>query len=63
MLTTINRFVYDRIRRTAAVRFESGPVSHWLSRAELRALIMQAGLTIEHSPRLCREEILGFCGW
>lgn len=47
VLTTINRYVYDRIQRTPTVRLESGPVSHWLSRAELRALIVQAGLTIE----------------
>ncbi len=47
VLTTINRFVYDRIQRTPTVRFESGPVSHWLTRAELRALVVQAGLTIE----------------
>ena len=40
-------FVYGRIQRTPMVRFESGPVSHWLSRGELRALIKQAGLKIE----------------
>ncbi len=47
VLTTINRFVYDRIQRTPSIRLESGPVSRWLSRSELRALVAQAGLTIE----------------
>lgn len=47
VLTTINRFVYDRIRRSSTVRLESGPVCHWLSRGELRALVTEAGLTIE----------------
>jgi 2-polyprenyl-3-methyl-5-hydroxy-6-metoxy-1,4-benzoquinol methylase len=49
VLTTINRFVYDRIRRTPAVRLDSGPVCHWLSRPELHVLISNAGLTIERS--------------
>ena len=38
-------FVYWRIRRN----WENGPVSHWLSRRELRTLIKQAGLKIERS--------------
>ena len=49
VLTTINRFVYERIRRTPWVKLESGPVSHWLSRSELHALVRQAGLVIEQS--------------
>jgi len=49
VLTTINRFVYDRIQRTPVVRLESGPVCHWLSRRELHDLISGAGLTIERS--------------
>jgi len=31
------------------VRLENGPVSHWLSRDELHALVKQAGLTLERS--------------
>ncbi len=53
VITTINRFVYERIRRTATVRLENGPVAHWLSRGELHDLIRQAGLTIE-----CSETIM-----
>jgi 2-polyprenyl-3-methyl-5-hydroxy-6-metoxy-1,4-benzoquinol methylase len=49
VITTINRFVYNRIRRNAAVRLESGPVSHWLSRAELNSLVREAGLVIDKS--------------
>jgi 2-polyprenyl-3-methyl-5-hydroxy-6-metoxy-1,4-benzoquinol methylase len=49
VLTTINRFVYDRIRRIGGVRLESGPVSHWLSRGELNSLVLQAGLVIDRS--------------
>ena len=49
VLTTINRFVYDRIRRIGGVRLESGPVSHWLSRGELNSLVRQAGLMIDRS--------------
>ena len=52
VLTTINRFVYERIRRTAVVRLESGPVSNWLSRSELNALVRGAGLTIERSETI-----------
>lgn len=59
VLTTINRFVYDRIQRTAAVRFESGPVSHWLYRAELRALIVGAGFTIERFTTIMPRGNLG----
>jgi 2-polyprenyl-3-methyl-5-hydroxy-6-metoxy-1,4-benzoquinol methylase len=49
VLTTINPFVYRRIRRTAGVKLESGPVCNWLSRGELHSLISQAELTIERS--------------
>jgi len=52
VLTTINRFVYDRIRRVGGVRLESGPVSHWLSRSELNRLVRQAGFTIERSETI-----------
>jgi 2-polyprenyl-3-methyl-5-hydroxy-6-metoxy-1,4-benzoquinol methylase len=63
VLTTINRYVYDRIQRTPTVRFESGPVSHWLSRAELRALIVQAGLTIERFTTIMPRGDLGILRW
>jgi 2-polyprenyl-3-methyl-5-hydroxy-6-metoxy-1,4-benzoquinol methylase len=59
VLTTINRFVYDRIQRTPSVRLESGPVCHWLSRAELHVLISQAGLTIERSHTIMPRGNLG----
>jgi 2-polyprenyl-3-methyl-5-hydroxy-6-metoxy-1,4-benzoquinol methylase len=49
VLTTINPFVYNRIRRTARRPLKEGSVSHWLSRGELHALIKSAGLKIEHS--------------
>jgi 2-polyprenyl-3-methyl-5-hydroxy-6-metoxy-1,4-benzoquinol methylase len=49
VLTTINPFVYNRIRRTRWTTLENGPVSNWLSRRELHTLIKSAGLTIEHS--------------
>jgi len=59
VLSTINRFVYDRIQRTPSVRLESGPVCHWLSRAELHVLIKQAGLTIERSHTIMPRGNLG----
>lgn len=49
VLTTINPFVYHRIRRTQTRPLQEGSISHWLSRHELRALIESAGLTIERS--------------
>lgn len=49
VLTTINPFVYQRIKRTAANPLEEGSVSRWLSRSELHDLIQSAGLTIERS--------------
>jgi hypothetical protein len=63
VLTTINRFVYDRIHRTPAVRLESGPVAHWLSRGELHALIRQAGLVIERSSTMMPRGNLGILRW
>lgn len=59
VLTTINRYVYDRIQRTSSVRLESGPVSNWLSHGELNALIRQAGLTIEQSTTIMPRGDLG----
>ena len=49
VLTTINPFVYRRIRRTQASPLESGPVSRWFSPRELHALIESAGLKVERS--------------
>jgi len=49
VLTTVNPFVYNRIRRTGGVRLENGPVSHWLTRRELHELVKQAGLTLKLS--------------
>lgn len=49
VITSVNPFVYNRIRRVGGVRLENGPVSHWLSRRELHDLISHAGLTLERS--------------
>lgn len=49
VLTTINLFVYDRIRRTQWVKLEVGPVDRCLSRSALHTLIAHAGLKIERS--------------
>jgi 2-polyprenyl-3-methyl-5-hydroxy-6-metoxy-1,4-benzoquinol methylase len=59
VLTTINRYVYDRIQRTPTVRLESGPVCHWLSRSELQTLIRQAGFAIERSSTIMPRGNLG----
>ena len=59
VMTTINRFVYDRIRRSTAVRLESGPVSKWLYRSELNDLVEQAGLEIEISTTIMPRGELG----
>ena len=55
VLTTINPFVYWRIRRN----WENGPVSHWLSRRELHTLVKQAGLKIERSYTIMPRGNLG----
>ena len=49
LLTTVNPFVYNRIRRADGGRVQNGPVSHWLTRRELHALIEQAGLKLDRS--------------
>jgi ubiquinone/menaquinone biosynthesis C-methylase UbiE len=49
VLTSVNPFVYNRIRRVGGVRLENGPVSHWLTRSELHGLMRQAGLALERS--------------
>lgn len=55
LVTTINPFVFTRIRRM----WENGPVSHWLSRTELRALVESAGLKIESSYTVMPRGHLG----
>lgn len=59
VLTTINRYVYERIQRTPTIKLESGPVSHWFSRSELHNLIRQAGFTIERSSTIMPRGNLG----
>ena len=49
VLTTINPFVYNRIRRTAQTPLREGSISHWLTRRELHELVSSAGLVIERS--------------
>lgn len=49
VLTTLNPFVYNRIKRTVANPIQDGPVSHWLSASELHELIRSAGFAIERS--------------
>ena len=59
VLTTINRFVYDRIQRSPTAPLQNGPVSHWLTRSELHDLIRNAGLTIERSSTIMPRGNLG----
>lgn len=59
ILTAINRFVYDRIRRSSSVKLENGPVSHWLTRGELHDLVSKAGLTIERSKTIMPRGNMG----
>jgi 2-polyprenyl-3-methyl-5-hydroxy-6-metoxy-1,4-benzoquinol methylase len=49
LLTAVNPFVYNRIRRTSATRLLNGPVSHWLSCRELHEVVRSAGFTIQRS--------------
>jgi len=55
VITAINPFVYWRIKRT----WENGPVSHWLSRGELHALVESAGFRIERSYTIMPRGKLG----
>jgi 2-polyprenyl-3-methyl-5-hydroxy-6-metoxy-1,4-benzoquinol methylase len=59
VLTTINPFVYDRIRRNQFVRLESGPVNYCLSRSALHALLKQSGFSIERSFSIMPRGELG----
>ena len=49
ILTTINPFVYNRIRRTARSPLKEGSISRWLSRGELHDLVSSAGFRIDRS--------------
>jgi 2-polyprenyl-3-methyl-5-hydroxy-6-metoxy-1,4-benzoquinol methylase len=49
VLTTINPFVYNRIRRTAQNPLKEGSISHWLTRNALHQLVSSAGLVAERS--------------
>jgi SAM-dependent methyltransferase len=59
VLTTINPFVYRRIRRTSRSPLREGSVSRWLSRNELHNLIDSAGLTTERSFTIMPRGNLG----
>jgi 2-polyprenyl-3-methyl-5-hydroxy-6-metoxy-1,4-benzoquinol methylase len=49
VLTTINPFVYNRIRRTGRSPLKEGSISRWLSRGELHSLLSSAGFKLERS--------------
>ena len=59
VLTAINPFVYNRIRRTQTSPLASGPVSRWVSGRELHQLITSGGLVIERSYTIMPR---GNCG-
>jgi SAM-dependent methyltransferase len=59
VLIVINPFVYRRIRRTQESPLREGPVSNWLSRRELHALIKSAGFSIEDSCTIMPRGNLG----
>jgi 2-polyprenyl-3-methyl-5-hydroxy-6-metoxy-1,4-benzoquinol methylase len=60
VLTTVNRFVYQRIRRTGGVKLESGPVNRWLSRRELHSLMYQSGFVIAKSCTIMPRGNMGY---
>ena len=49
LITTVNPFVYNRIRRADGGRVQNGPVAHWLTPHALHRLVAQAGLKLERS--------------
>lgn len=59
VLTTVNRFVYECIRRSATVKLENGSVSRWLSRSELNTLVSNAGFKIEKSHTIMLRGNMG----
>ncbi|HEX4005020.1 MAG TPA: class I SAM-dependent methyltransferase [Acidobacteriaceae bacterium] len=60
ILTIINPFVYNRIRRGVNVKLENGPVSYWPSRQEVHELFRGADLPIEHSYTIMPRGDMGF---
>jgi 2-polyprenyl-3-methyl-5-hydroxy-6-metoxy-1,4-benzoquinol methylase len=59
VLTTINPFVYHRIKRTAKSPLQEGSISHWLTRSELHRLVESAGLVLEQSYTIMPRGNLG----
>ncbi len=59
ILTTINPYVYHRIRRTTASPLKEGSISHWLTRAELHGLVEAAGMSVERSCTIMPRGNLG----
>ena len=49
LLTTINPFVWKYIRRPDGGKCQCGPVSHWLTKPEMHALVQGAGLNLQRS--------------
>jgi len=49
ILTTINPFVWKYIRRPDGGKCQCGPVSHWLTKPELHALVEGAKLKLQRS--------------
>lgn len=47
IVTALNSFVYNRIRRAKGVSLQSGPVTRWITGSELKHLVKQAGLVQE----------------
>jgi 2-polyprenyl-3-methyl-5-hydroxy-6-metoxy-1,4-benzoquinol methylase len=60
VLTTINPFVYQRIRRTATNPIQEGAISHWLRPAELRSLVQSAGFSIQRLETIMPRGDAGF---
>lgn len=60
VLTTINPFVYKRIRPTAQAPLKEGAISHWLSKEELHGLVASAGLQIDRSYTIMPRGNMGF---
>ena len=59
VLTTINPFVYHRIKRTTKSPLKEGSISHWLTRRELHSLVGAAGLHLERSYSIMPRGNLG----
>ena len=60
VLTTINPFVYHRIRRTPSRPLSEGSISRWLTRDELHGLMKSAGLSLEKSYTIMPRGDAGF---